>query len=81
MEKSQQQSKENWVLIISFPLVMRSSEKTECNQQLLEFLKKIEKNPLPKLIAAYERLKEDTKTSKDLTLFCFLFISISTSYL
>ena len=39
--------------------------KAECDQKRLEVLHEIEKNPIPKLITAYDKLKHETKNPKN----------------
>ncbi len=39
--------------------------KTERDQKRLESLDQIEKNPIPKLITAYDKLKHETKNPKN----------------
>jgi hypothetical protein len=39
--------------------------KAECDQKRLEVLHEIEKNPIPKLITAYDKLKHETKNQKN----------------
>jgi len=62
VEQSQQQSKRKKdEMMPSFKKENFKLQKTECSQKWLETLKGIKDNPPPKLITAYEKLKDERK--------------------